>query len=101
MSYFITGGTGFLGRNFIDKLKNRSGDIYVLIRAESMHKFEELQTRMGDQSERLIPVQGNLLKPLLGREQSDAEKDEGENKVLLPFRSYLRHWRFGGGANRY
>ena len=66
MAYFITGGTGFIGRNFIDKLKEREGDIYVLTRAGSTHKFEELQERLGDQSERLVPVQGDLQQPLLG-----------------------------------
>ena len=66
MAYFITGGTGFLGRNFIEKLKDRNGDIYVLTRSGSMHKFEELQLRMGEHSERLIPVQGDLTQPLLG-----------------------------------
>ena len=65
MAYFITGGTGFIGRNFIDKLKDREGDIYVLTRAASMHKFEELQERMGEQSDRLIPVQGDLTEKLL------------------------------------
>lgn len=85
MSYFITGGTGFLGRNFIDKLKDRSGDIYVLIRAESMHKFEDLQARMGDQSERLIPVQGDLLKPLLGVNKTTQKKLKGKIKYFCHF----------------
>ena len=37
MSYFITGGTGFIGRFFIDKLKQREGNIYVLTRPGSEH----------------------------------------------------------------
>ena len=56
MAYFITGGTGFLGRFFIDKLKEREGDIYVLTRAGSRDKFDALQQRLGDQGERLIPL---------------------------------------------
>ena len=51
MAYFITGGTGFIGRNFIDKLKEREGDIYVLTRAGSRAKFEDLQERMGESSD--------------------------------------------------
>lgn len=70
MSYFITGGTGFLGRNFIDKLKARDGDIYVLTRASSMHKFEELQETMGEAGSRLIPVKGDLTQPLLGVDEA-------------------------------
>ena len=46
MSYFITGGTGFIGRNFIDKLKDREGTIYVLTRSGSEHKFQDLQERL-------------------------------------------------------
>ena len=66
MAYFITGGTGFIGRNFIDKLKEREGDIYVLTRAGSRARFEDLQERLGEASERLIPVEGDLREPLLG-----------------------------------
>jgi NAD(P)-dependent dehydrogenase (short-subunit alcohol dehydrogenase family) len=70
MAYFITGGTGFIGRNFIDKLKEREGDIYVLTRAASMYKFEELQERFGNDNDRLIPVQGDLHQPMLGLDEA-------------------------------
>lgn len=70
MAYFITGGTGFLGRFFIDKLKNREGDIYVLTRAGSRDKFEALQERFGAGSERLIPIEGDLREPLLGLDKA-------------------------------
>ena len=60
MAYFITGGTGFIGRFFIDKLKEREGDIYVLTRAGSKDKFEALQERFGESSDRLIPIEGDL-----------------------------------------
>jgi len=66
MAYFITGGTGFIGRNFIDKLKDRDGTIYVLTRASSMDRFAALQARMGEHGDRLVPVEGDLTQPLLG-----------------------------------
>ena len=66
MSYFITGGTGFIGRFFIDKLKQREGNIYVLTRTGSEHKFEALQQRFGDGGDRLIPITGDLREPMLG-----------------------------------
>ena len=69
MSYFITGGTGFIGRFFIDKLKEREGDIYVLTRKGSEHKFEALQERFGDNSDRLIPVTGDLTQAKLGLDE--------------------------------
>ena len=70
MAYFITGGTGFIGRFFIEKLKEREGDIYVLTRSGSRDKFEALQQRLGDAGDRLIPVEGDLRQPLLGLDEA-------------------------------
>lgn len=66
MSYFITGGTGFIGRSYIQKLKQRKGDIFVLTRKGSEHKFEALRETFGDDGDRLVPVTGDLIKPMLG-----------------------------------
>ncbi|MBJ7348505.1 MAG: SDR family oxidoreductase, partial [Thermoleophilaceae bacterium] len=35
MDYFLTGATGFIGRNVLERLIDRSGTIYVLVRAKS------------------------------------------------------------------
>ena len=59
MAYFITGGTGFIGRNFIDRLKEREGDIYVLTRAGSRAKFEDLQERIRNIEERVRKMPAN------------------------------------------
>ena len=85
MAYFITGGTGFIGRNFIEKLKDREGDIYVLTRAASMHKFEELQERMGEHSDRLIPVQGDLTQALLGVDEATIADLKGKIRHFCHF----------------
>ena len=70
MAYFVTGGTGFIGTHFIEKLtKDRQGDIYVLVRSGSREKFEALQARVGDQASRLIAVEGDLTQPQLAVEQ--------------------------------
>jgi NAD(P)-dependent dehydrogenase (short-subunit alcohol dehydrogenase family) len=78
MAYFITGGTGFIGRNFIDRLKGREGDIYVLTRAGSRAKFDDLQERFGADSDRLIPVEGDLHKPLLGLDEATVNDIKGK-----------------------
>ncbi|MFK8050121.1 MAG: SDR family oxidoreductase [Halioglobus sp.] len=78
MAYFITGGTGFIGRFFIDKLKEREGDIYVLTREGSTHKFEALQERFGAGSERLIPVTGDLTQTMLGLDKSTISDLKGK-----------------------
>jgi NAD(P)-dependent dehydrogenase (short-subunit alcohol dehydrogenase family) len=85
MAYFITGGTGFIGSNFINRLGQREGDIYVLTRAQSMHKFEELQESLGEVGQRLIPVQGDLREPMLGVEESVQSELKGKIKYFCHF----------------
>jgi NAD(P)-dependent dehydrogenase (short-subunit alcohol dehydrogenase family) len=85
MAYFITGGTGFLGRFFIDKLADREGDIYVLTRKGSEDKFEALQQRVGDAAERLIPVQGDLRQPLLGLDEATIADLKGNIRHFCHF----------------
>jgi NAD(P)-dependent dehydrogenase (short-subunit alcohol dehydrogenase family) len=62
MSYFVTGGTGFIGRHLIERLLAREGEIYALVREESVDKLVE---RWGATS-RVHPVIGDLAKPRLG-----------------------------------
>ena len=62
MSYFITGGTGFIGKFFIEQLRHRSGPIYVLTREGSEHKLEALVASLGEDGSRLEPVLGDLTK---------------------------------------
>ncbi len=67
MSYFITGGTGFIGRNLIDRLVLRKGTIYVLVRSASKAKFKQLvNDRWSQHSKRIVAVTGDLGKPFLG-----------------------------------
>ena len=40
MSYFVTGATGFIGRHLVERLLEREGDIYVLVREGSTEKLE-------------------------------------------------------------
>jgi len=78
MAYFITGGTGFIGRFFIDKLKDRVGDIYVLTRPGSAHKFEALQERFGENRDRLKPIAGDLTQKLLGLDDATISSLKGK-----------------------
>ena len=85
MSYFITGGTGFIGRFFIDKLAQREGDIYVLTRKGSEHKLAALRERLGGDSDRLKAVTGDLTQPLLGLDQQTIENLKGEVRNFCHF----------------
>ena len=38
MTYFVTGATGFIGRFLVERLLERSGTIYVLVRKGSLKK---------------------------------------------------------------
>jgi NAD(P)-dependent dehydrogenase (short-subunit alcohol dehydrogenase family) len=65
MSYFVTGATGFIGRHLVQELlDHREGDIFVLVRKESLRRMETLIRRWD--TNRVIPVTGDLGKPNLG-----------------------------------
>jgi NAD(P)-dependent dehydrogenase (short-subunit alcohol dehydrogenase family) len=83
MAYFVTGGTGFIGRFLIDKLIRREGLIHVLVRKESVAKLDELRRRWGADAKRVIPVVGDLAKPKLGVSAADIAKLKGKVKHVF------------------
>src|SRR3954454_7303373 len=67
MSYFVTGATGFIGRHLVEELlRNREGDIHVLVRAGSQDRLDKLIAERFDGSARIKPVTGDLTEPKLG-----------------------------------
>jgi NAD(P)-dependent dehydrogenase (short-subunit alcohol dehydrogenase family) len=68
MSYFVTGATGFIGRNLVELLLEREGTIYVLVREGSRGRLEELRSRWGADEDRIVPVIGDLSAEHLGCE---------------------------------
>ncbi len=66
MSYFVTGATGFIGRNLVEQLLEREGTIYVLVREGSRGRLEELKNRWGAGDDRIVPVIGDLSQEHLG-----------------------------------
>ena len=66
MAYFVTGATGFIGRHLVEELlRNRTGDVYVLVRATSRDRLDAL-IRAWPDSDRVKPVVGDLSEPKLG-----------------------------------
>jgi NAD(P)-dependent dehydrogenase (short-subunit alcohol dehydrogenase family) len=78
MSYFVTGATGFIGRNLVQKLLEREGTIYALVRAGSRGRLEELRTSLGPDGARVVPIAGDLSQPGLGVSEEDLLTMRGE-----------------------
>jgi NAD(P)-dependent dehydrogenase (short-subunit alcohol dehydrogenase family) len=79
MSYFVTGGTGFIGHNLISLLLKRRGKVYVLVRKGSEKKLDKLKARWGTAARKIVPVRGDLTKPYLGI--SPARRKELDGKI--------------------
>jgi NAD(P)-dependent dehydrogenase (short-subunit alcohol dehydrogenase family) len=79
MSYFVTGATGFIGRNLVELLLEREGTIYVLVREGSKGRLEELRNRWGADESRVVGIVGDLSQPRLG--VSDADLSELQGRV--------------------
>ena len=60
MGYFVTGGTGFIGRYLIDNLLKRKGTIHVLVRKASLKKFQALAKERGWDPKRVLAVSGDM-----------------------------------------
>jgi NAD(P)-dependent dehydrogenase (short-subunit alcohol dehydrogenase family) len=80
MSYFVTGATGFIGRHLVQKLLQREGTIYALVRAGSRGRLEELRTGFGADGARIVPITGDLSQPGLGVSEEDLLTMRGEIK---------------------
>ncbi|MEP1213421.1 MAG: SDR family oxidoreductase [Marinobacter sp.] len=66
MNYFLTGGTGFIGRFLVEKLLARGGTVHVLVREQSQDKLAQLRERWGADESRVKAVIGDLTSPDLG-----------------------------------
>jgi NAD(P)-dependent dehydrogenase (short-subunit alcohol dehydrogenase family) len=71
MNYFVTGATGFIGRNLVQRLLKREGTVYALVRAGSRGRLEELRTAWGPDGARVVPIAGDLSQPGLGVSEED------------------------------
>jgi NAD(P)-dependent dehydrogenase (short-subunit alcohol dehydrogenase family) len=78
MSYFVTGATGFIGRNLVELLLEREGTIYVLVREGSKGRLEELRNRWGVGPDRVVGIVGDLSQRGLGVSDEDLERLNGQ-----------------------
>jgi thioester reductase-like protein len=76
MTYFVTGATGFIGRHLVERLLEREGDVYVLVREGSQERLGALIERWG-RPERIKKVVGDLREPRLGLSDEQVEELRG------------------------
>ncbi|MEH6533166.1 MAG: SDR family oxidoreductase, partial [Photobacterium frigidiphilum] len=78
MAYFLTGGTGFLGRNLITRLLKREGTIYVLCHNEESQDILEAHIeKWSIPAGRILPITGDLTQAGLGLAKKDIKKLSG------------------------
>jgi NAD(P)-dependent dehydrogenase (short-subunit alcohol dehydrogenase family) len=80
MTYFVTGATGFIGKNLVRKLLAREGTVHVLVRKSSMKKLDALRQYWGADEKRIVAIAGDLSKPLLGVDPADLARLKGKIK---------------------
>lgn len=66
MNYFITGGTGFVGRFLVAKLLERGGTVYMLVLSSELPKLEKLRQSWGVSEARVVALEGDIRRPKLG-----------------------------------
>jgi NAD(P)-dependent dehydrogenase (short-subunit alcohol dehydrogenase family) len=83
MAYFVTGGTGFIGRFLVGNLLKRGEPVYVLVRKGSQKKLAALRKQWNAGEDRLIAVVGDLTKPGLGVPETELKKLKGKIRHLF------------------
>ncbi len=78
MNYFVTGGTGFIGRFFIPKLLARGGTVYMLVRESSLEKLDLLRVAWNASPEQVVGVVGDIGAKQLGVSNNDIESLRGK-----------------------
>jgi len=78
MGYFVTGGSGFIGRRLVRRLLERGGAVYVLMLESNLGQLDELRTFWGEGAARVVPVIGDLTQPVLGVDDATVAKLSGQ-----------------------
>jgi len=81
MNYFVTGGTGFIGRFVVARLLRRDENtrVFALVREGSEYKLEAIRKRLNVSADRLVAIHGDLNKKLLGISKQD--KDDLKTQI--------------------
>ena len=77
MAYFITGGTGFIGRHLVKRLAARGEPLYLLTRSSSHARVGRLARDCAGLGASLSFIEGDLGAPLLGISAADRKRLTG------------------------
>jgi NAD(P)-dependent dehydrogenase (short-subunit alcohol dehydrogenase family) len=83
MSYFVTGGTGFIGRRLVARLASRGETVYLLVRPGSSERLERARADCGAAGDHLVAIEGDLESDLLGIPQSQRLALKGNIRHFL------------------
>ena len=78
MNYFVTGGTGFIGRFLIARLLARGAIVHVLVREQSVQKLADLREKLGADEKQIKAVVGDLTAPGLGLDKKTLKQLSGK-----------------------
>ncbi len=77
MNYFVTGATGFIGRQLVPLLLARGDNVFVLVRHGSRARFAVQRERLDPGGKRLHALIGDLVEPGLGLSADDRDRLRG------------------------
>ncbi|MFB6344945.1 MAG: SDR family oxidoreductase [bacterium] len=77
MAFFVTGGTGLIGRFLVDNLLERDRTIFLLVRPSSEDKYEDLLS-FWDEPDQLEPVYGDITDPDVIQDSTSRERVQNE-----------------------
>ena len=78
MAYFVTGGTGFIGRFLVQNLLKHREPVYLLVRKSALKKLPSLRESWGVDDKRVVAIVGDLAKPNLGIAAEDLKRLKGK-----------------------
>ena len=78
MAYFVTGGTGFIGRFLVQNLLKHGDPVYLLVRKSALKKLPALRETWGVDDKRVVAIVGDLAKPNLGVAAEDLKRLKGK-----------------------